>query len=119
MILRNTLADLIEASEVRAAAGISTRARALVQLDRATEISIDATTLLIHHAEMTAGAGVPIAASALIQDDGSVLQTLGPAYPKGVVDVSFDENDLLVQIQSVEKIPYLWGPALMEVRVWK
>jgi hypothetical protein len=35
------------------------------------------------------------------------------------VDISFEEDDLVSTTETTTKIPYLWGPALLEVRVWK
>jgi hypothetical protein len=38
---------------------------------------------------------------------------------KGKVDISINENDLQIDDQTISTIPYLWGPAILEVRVWK
>ena len=30
-----------------------------------------------------------------------------------------DENDLIVDVQTIEQVPFLWGPAILEVQVWR
>ena len=37
----------------------------------------------------------------------------------GRVFMDFDSDDLSVNMKILEHIPYLWGPAIAEVRVWK
>ena len=37
----------------------------------------------------------------------------------GFVDISISEEDLEVEAQTIEEIPFLWGPALIEVRIWR
>jgi len=37
----------------------------------------------------------------------------------GKVFVNFESNDLLIDTKSVEEVPYLWGPSVIEVRVWQ
>ena len=36
----------------------------------------------------------------------------------GKLEVKFDENNLAVDSLTVSDIPSLWGPAIIEVRVW-
>ncbi len=37
----------------------------------------------------------------------------------GDLEVSIDTDDLEVDAQTIKRIPYLWGPALIEIGVWK
>ncbi|MBU2634333.1 MAG: VWA domain-containing protein [Nanoarchaeota archaeon] len=37
----------------------------------------------------------------------------------GKLYVNFDEGDLEIETISVQGIPYMWGPALIEVRTWQ
>lgn len=37
----------------------------------------------------------------------------------GKVDINLNTQDLEVIITTVESVPYLWGPSIIEVRVWK
>jgi len=38
---------------------------------------------------------------------------------EGRIDISIDENDLNTKVESIKGIPYLWGPAVLEVSVWR
>jgi len=40
-------------------------------------------------------------------------------YGEGRVFVNIDEHDLVVSVISLQNIPYPWGPAIAEVRVWR
>ena len=35
------------------------------------------------------------------------------------VDVNLVENNLVIGAISVNKVPYPWGPAIAEVRIWQ
>lgn len=37
----------------------------------------------------------------------------------GRVFMDFEEDDLSINIKTIDHIPYLWGPAVAEVRVWR
>ncbi len=37
----------------------------------------------------------------------------------GLLDLKFDENNLVVEPQTKSEIPYMWGPTFIESRVWK
>jgi hypothetical protein len=37
----------------------------------------------------------------------------------GRIFININENDLEVQILSIPQVPYMWGPAILEVRTWK
>ena len=37
----------------------------------------------------------------------------------GEVDTSFEQKDLEIDIQDIEQIPFMYGPAVFEVRVWR
>jgi len=37
----------------------------------------------------------------------------------GKLDVNIDESSLNVNTLTISKVPSLWGPAIMEVRVWE
>ena len=37
----------------------------------------------------------------------------------GRVDINLVKNNLVVNAISVHKVPYPWGPAIAEVRVWQ
>lgn len=37
----------------------------------------------------------------------------------GKIDVSIDENNMKIDSLSISKVPSLWGPAIMEIRVWE
>lgn len=36
----------------------------------------------------------------------------------GKVDVDFDENDLIIDYVTITNVPSLWGPAIVELRIW-
>jgi len=35
------------------------------------------------------------------------------------LEINLEENELYVNLISIENIPYLWGPSMIEVRVWQ
>ena len=37
----------------------------------------------------------------------------------GKLDVNIDENNLNVNTLTISKVPSLWGPAIIEIRVWE
>lgn len=37
----------------------------------------------------------------------------------GRVFIKFVENDLEIYLMSIPKVPYMWGPSIMEIRLWK
>ncbi|MFW5991227.1 MAG: vWA domain-containing protein [Candidatus Nanoarchaeia archaeon] len=37
----------------------------------------------------------------------------------GRVFTDFDEDHLSINIKTIDRVPYLWGPAVAEVRVWR
>ena len=37
----------------------------------------------------------------------------------GKLDVNIDENSLNVNTLTISKVPSLWGPAIIEIRVWE
>ena len=37
----------------------------------------------------------------------------------GKLDVDIEENDLEVDTLTISKVPSLWGPAIIELRVWE
>jgi len=37
----------------------------------------------------------------------------------GRLDISFDENDLELEYVTISNVPSLWGPAIVEIRVWE
>jgi putative transposon-encoded protein len=39
-------------------------------------------------------------------------------YKNGKIFVNFAESDLEVYMMSIPKVPYMWGPSIMEIRVW-
>ena len=41
------------------------------------------------------------------------------ATKDGDVDISFTKSSLDIHLQTQENIPYLWGPALLEVTLWQ
>ena len=58
-------------------------------------------------------------------DEGDVWQALGHKLfssldlnQDGILDITFDEQGLSLTTQEQGRIPYLWGPALLEVTVW-
>lgn len=59
-------------------------------------------------------------------DDDDAWQALGEELFRsfdvnldGSVDIDFAQNNLDLNLQQQENIPYLWGPALLEVTVWR
>lgn len=36
----------------------------------------------------------------------------------GDLEVSISQSDLVIDSETIEEIPFLWGPAMIEVRVW-
>lgn len=59
-------------------------------------------------------------------DDSDAFQVLGQKLFEtfdidgdGEVDVNFDDINLEIEIDSLTEIPYLWGPAILEVVVWR
>ncbi|MBD3163611.1 hypothetical protein GF323_00245 [Candidatus Woesearchaeota archaeon] len=49
----------------------------------------------------------------------SLLKKLDFTGNKGEVDIKFSNNTLSVQTKSTTEIPFLWGPSLLECRVWR
>lgn len=39
-------------------------------------------------------------------------------FKEGRVFVNFAENDLEIYMMSIPKVPYMWGPSVMEIRIW-
>jgi len=37
----------------------------------------------------------------------------------GKLFVKFDVNDLVIDTYSIGKIPFMWGPTVVDVRVWR
>jgi hypothetical protein len=37
----------------------------------------------------------------------------------GLVDINLNTEDLEVIVTTVEAVPYLWGPSIIEARVWR
>jgi len=37
----------------------------------------------------------------------------------GLLFIKFGPTDLDIETVSIGKIPFMWGPTLVEVRVWK
>jgi hypothetical protein len=37
----------------------------------------------------------------------------------GLVDINLNTEDLEVIVTTVEAVPYMWGPSIIEARVWR
>lgn len=53
--------------------------------------------------------------------DNAVYQLFGnlDIDKDGKLDISVDENNLNVNALTISKVPSLWGPAIIEIRVWE
>ena len=49
----------------------------------------------------------------------NLLRKLDVNPPTGDIEISLSESDLEISAQTIKDIPFLWGPAMIEVRVWR